>query len=56
MKLFTLAEANELLPRVVPKLESIQRYYSEVEGMRDASRAAAGASDFGGGMPALTAG
>jgi len=50
MKLFTLAEANELLPRVVPKLESIQRYYSEVEGMRDASRAAAGASDFGGGM------
>ena len=50
MKLFTLDEANELLPRVAPKLQSIQLYYAEIEGMRDASRAAAGASDFGGGM------
>lgn len=50
MKLFTIAEANQLLPRVAPKLESIQRYYEEIEGMRDASRAAAGASNFGGGM------
>ena len=50
MKLFTLDEANELLPRVDPKLQSIQRYYAEIEAMRDASRAAAGASEFGGGM------
>ena len=50
MKLFTVAEANQLLPRVIPKLELIQRFYARVEGMRDASRAAAGASDFGGGM------
>ena len=50
MKLFTVAEANKLLPRVIPKLEAIQRFYTQVEGMRDGSRAAAGASDFGGGM------
>ena len=48
--MFTVAEANQLLPRVIPKLELIQRFYARVEGMRDASRAAAGASDFGGGM------
>jgi hypothetical protein len=50
MKLFTVAEANKLLPRVIPKLESIRGFYTLVEGMRDASRAAAGASAFGGGM------
>jgi len=38
------------LPRLIPKLEAIQRYYAEIEGMRDASRAAAGASQFGGVM------
>jgi len=50
MKLFTVAEANELLPKVIPKLEVIQRHYERIEGLREASRAAAGASDFGGGM------
>ena len=50
MKLFTVAEANDLLPRIIPKLESIQRYYVLIEVMRDESRAAAAASDFGGGM------
>jgi hypothetical protein len=31
-------------------LESIQRFYAHIENMREASRAAAGASEFGGGM------
>ncbi len=50
MKLFTVAEANELLPTIIPKLEFVQRLYVRIEEMREASRAAAAASDFGGGM------
>jgi hypothetical protein len=50
MKLFTIEEANSLLPAVIPKLITIQRLYARVEQLRDASRAAAGASEFGGGM------
>lgn len=50
MKLFTLAEANLLLPTVAPKLKSIQSLYVRIEGFRDASRSAAAASEFGGGM------
>ena len=50
MKLFTPAEANALLPGIVPKLESIRNLYSHIEGFRAEARAAAGASDFGGGM------
>lgn len=50
MKLFTLDEANELLPEIIPKLESIQRLYAEIESLREEARMAAGASEFGGGM------
>ena len=50
MKLFTLEEANVLLPGIIPKLRSIQSLYSAIEGLRDAARSAAGASEFGGGM------
>lgn len=50
MKLFTLEEANALLPGIIPKLRSIQTLYSAIEGLRDAARAAARASEFGGGM------
>jgi len=55
MKLFTIVEANELLPKLIPKLQSVQNLYVRIEGMRDASKAAAGASEFGGGMPGGTA-
>lgn len=55
MKLFTVDEANELLPSVIPKLEKIQRLYVTVAELRDDARAAAGASDFGGGMEGGTA-
>ncbi len=50
MKTFTLSEANSLLPDIIPKLESIKSLYSAVESLRASARAAAGASDFGGGM------
>ena len=50
MKLFTVAEANILLPTIIPKLESIRSLYIKVEALRDAARVAAGASNFGGGM------
>lgn len=51
MKLFTIDEANELLPSVRAKLESIQRLYERLAAYREPARAAAAASEFGGGMP-----
>ncbi len=50
MKLFTIDEANDLLPEIIPKLESIRKLYAEIESLRDDARLAAGASEFGGGM------
>ena len=50
MKLFTLSEANSLLPTIIPKLVEIKRLYAAINELRDSSRAAAGASHFGGGM------
>ncbi len=50
MKLFTVEEANALLPGIIPKLRSIQSLYAAINSMRDSARSAAGASEFGGGM------
>ena len=50
MKLFTLSEANELLPGVCTNLKTIQKLYARIDGYRDAARSAAVASEFGGGM------
>ena len=50
MKLFTLSEANSLLPTIIPKLFEIKRLYAAINELRDSSRAAASASHFGGGM------
>lgn len=50
MKLFTLEEANELLPEIRKKLIRIQKLYAAVGEMRDEASAAASASEFGGGM------
>ncbi len=50
MKLFTVPEANSLLPEIAPKLESIRGLYVTIESLRSDARAAAGASNFGGGM------
>lgn len=50
MKLFTVDEANGLLPFLRPKLERIKDLYARVGEVRDSARAAASASEFGGGM------
>ncbi len=50
MKIFTLAEANELLPGVSANLKTIQKLYARIDTFRDAARSAAVASEFGGGM------
>jgi hypothetical protein len=50
MKLFSVEEANSLIPTLRPKLLAIQRLYAHVEVLRDDARAAAAASQFGGGM------
>ena len=50
MKLFTVDEANALLPEIKSKLERIRHLYANVEVYREAAKAAAGSSAFGGGM------
>jgi hypothetical protein len=50
MKLFTLDEANALLPEIRKKLVRIQKLYAAVAEMREEASAAASASEFGGGM------
>lgn len=50
MKLFTEDEANELLPTIEPMLRSIQTYYETLSRLRLPAKAAAEASEYGGGM------
>jgi hypothetical protein len=50
MKLFSIEEANSLIPILRPKLLAIQRLYAHVDVLKDHARAAAAASQFGGGM------
>ncbi|HEX6127301.1 MAG TPA: DUF2203 domain-containing protein [Pyrinomonadaceae bacterium] len=50
MKIFTVAEANELLPLARRKLERIQHLYSRLGEFRPSAKAASIASEFGGGM------
>lgn len=52
MKLFTLEEANSLLPSVRPIVKSIQKSHRRVAAFNTKSRhAAEGAESGGGGMP-----
>ena len=50
MKLFTIEEANALLPEIIPKLAEIKRKYAMIDALRGEAQAAASASNFGGGM------
>ena len=52
MKTFTLDEANELVPVVRPRLDRLRRLYETLATLRDEARAAAAASESGGGMEA----
>ena len=49
MKLFTLNEANDLLPVIRPKLEKIKAHYSKIESFRESAKSAASSAQFGGG-------
>jgi hypothetical protein len=50
MKLFTVEEANDMLPEIIPKLAEIRRLYAQLDIMRDEARSAAASAGFGGGM------
>jgi hypothetical protein len=50
MKLFTVEEANALLPTLRPKLLRIKHLYEVIGTLREAATAAAAASAAGGGM------
>ena len=50
MRLFTVTEANEILPKVRPKLERLRKLSRRISDFRDQARAAAAASGSGGGM------
>ena len=50
MRIFTVEEANALIPSVRSKLERIQRLYSRLADFRESATAAATASEMGGGM------
>ena len=50
MKLFTVEEANAVLPFVRPKLERLRTLYSRISILREQATAAASASESGGGM------
>ncbi len=49
MKLFTLQEANDLLPTVRPLLLKIQSRHKQIASFREAAQAAAKSAEFGGG-------
>jgi len=51
MKLFTVTEANQLIPVIKPKLERLKRLTSRIAAMREDAIAASAASGSGGGMP-----
>ena len=50
MKLFTVKEANDLLPAIRPKLEEIKALYLKTALMRDSVKLAAAAAEEGGGL------
>jgi hypothetical protein len=50
MKTFTVEEANQLIPSVRARLLKIQALYERLDLLRESAKAAAGASEFGGGM------
>jgi len=55
VKLFSIDEANELIPEVAIKLHKIKRLYERIDALRADARSAAEASNLGGGMAGGTA-
>jgi hypothetical protein len=50
IKLFTVDEANDLLPEIAQKLRRIQKLYAAIAELKESAAAAANASNVGGGM------
>ncbi|MDQ3179134.1 MAG: DUF2203 domain-containing protein [Acidobacteriota bacterium] len=50
MKLFTIEEANDILPVIRPKLQRIKTLYALIESFRESAKSAANSAQFGGGM------
>jgi hypothetical protein len=50
MKLFTVDEANDALPEIVPRLKKIKKLYAQIGELKGSAKAAAEASNHGGGM------
>ena len=50
MKLFTLDEANAMIPEIRRKLQRLQRLYQHIGELREQAQSAASASQVGGGM------
>lgn len=55
MKIFSIEEANELIPYVRTTLERIQKLYARLGHYRESAQKAAVAAEFGGGMEGGTA-
>jgi len=49
MKIFTVEEANELIPSVRPKLETIKSHYAKIQSYREKAVAASSGAEHGGG-------
>ncbi len=49
MRLFTVDEANELLPKIIPKLKEIKTRYAQNALLNESVKAAATAAALGGG-------
>jgi hypothetical protein len=49
MKLFTVEEANDLIPTVRPKLQKIRVQYEKIAVYRSSAKAAAASAESGGG-------
>lgn len=49
MRIFTVAEANKLLPAVAPKLELIKTLHGNIGSLKESVKAAAESSKMGGG-------
>ena len=49
MKIFTVDEANEMLPLVRPKLERLKHLYTCIAALRGQAKSAAAATESGGG-------
>jgi len=54
MRIFTVDEANNMIPAVAETLRRIQRFYARIGALKNGAQAAAAAAEFGGGFEGAT--